>query len=79
MPSDDNPAEWHVRPAVILRNSRQSNRSEQGAATQSIPMSIYRTLRMRGYDPTKTIAAALKTHLRTGGLPPLPNPLPANG
>ena len=42
-------------------------------------MSIYRTLRMRGHDPTKTIAAALKNHLQTGELPPLPDPLPANG
>jgi hypothetical protein len=34
---------------------------------------------MRGHDPTKTIAAALKTHLETSQLPPLPDPIAANG
>ena len=79
VPFDNNLAERHIRPAVILRKNSQSNRSEQGAATQAVLMSIYRTLRMRGHDPTKTIAAALKNHLQTGELPPLPDPLPANG
>ena len=61
MPFDNNFAERHIRPAVILRKNSQSNRSQQGAATQAILMSIYRTLRIRGHEPTKTIAAALKT------------------
>jgi hypothetical protein len=68
-----------IRPAVILRKNSQSNRSEQGAAAQAILMSIYRTLRIRGRHPTKTIAAALKTYLQTGQLPPLPDPIAANG
>jgi len=42
-------------------------------------MSIYRTLRLRGLDPTRTIAAALKTYLETSQLPPLPDPVAANG
>ena len=58
VPFENNFAERMIRPAVILRKNSQSNRSEQGAATQAILMSIYRTLRMRGHDPTKTIAAA---------------------
>ena len=76
---ENNFAERMIRPAVILRKNSQSNRSEQGAATQAVLMSIYRTLRMRGHDPTKTIAAALKTYLETGRLPPLPDLITANG
>ena len=44
----------------------------QGAATQAVLMSVYRTLRLRGLAPTKTIADALKTYLTTGQLPPIP-------
>jgi hypothetical protein len=79
VPFENNFAERMIRPAVILRKNSQSNRSEQGAATQAILMSIYRTLRMRGHEPTKTIAAALKTRLETSQLPPLPDPIAANG
>ena len=57
----------------------QSNRSEQGAAVQAILISVYRTLRLRGHEPIKTITAALKTYLITGNLPPLPAPATANG
>ena len=47
-------------------------RSDRGAATQAILMSVYRTLKLRGLNPTKTIADALKTYLKTGQLPTLP-------
>jgi hypothetical protein len=79
VPFDNNLAERAIRPAVILRKNSQSNRSEQGAATQAILMSVYRTLRLRGRDPTKTITAALRTYLQTGQVPPLPDKVPANG
>ena len=35
-------------------------------------MSVYRTLRLRGLNPAKTIADALKTYLIAGRLPALP-------
>lgn len=79
VPFDNNLAERAIRPAVILRKNSQSNRSEQGAATQAILMSVYRTLRLRGLDPTKTITAALRTYLQTGQLPPLPDKVAADG
>ena len=79
MPSENKLAERHIRPAVILGKNSRSNRSQQGTASQAIRMSVYRTVRRRGRDPTKTVAAALKTHLQTGQLPPLPNPVAANG
>ncbi|MCP5111782.1 MAG: IS66 family transposase [bacterium] len=76
---ENNFAERQIRPAVILRKNSQSNRSEKGAATQAVLMSIYRTLKLRGHNPTPTIATALKTYIQTGKLPPLPKPITAEG
>ena len=69
---ENNFVERQIRPAVILRKNSQSNRSERGAATQAILMSVYRTLKLRSLNPTKTIADALRTYLATSQLPPLP-------
>ena len=79
VPADNNFAERQIRPAVILRKNSQSNRSDRGAATQAILMSVYRTLRLRGLDPTETITNALKTYLITAALPPLPDQAIADG
>lgn len=79
VPCDNNHAERQIRPAVIIRKNSLCNRSEQGAHTQAVLMSIYRTLKLRGRDPTKTIAEALKTFLQTGTLPPLPVESVADG
>ncbi len=35
-------------------------------------MSVYRTLRLRGCNPTQTITNALRTYLATSQLLPLP-------
>jgi transposase len=72
VPFDNNLAERMIRPAVILRKNCQCNRSEKGAAVQAVLMSVYRTLKLRGHDPLATITSALRTHLATGQLPPLP-------
>jgi len=79
VPFENNLAERMLRPAVVLRKNSQSNRSEKGATTQAVLMSVYRTLKLRGHNPMETIAAALRTYLRTGELPPLPAPVAANG
>lgn len=79
MPFDNNHAERQIRPAVIIRKNSLCNRSERGAATQAILMSIYRTLKLRGHDATKVIAEALRIYLTTGNLPPLPPPSVASG
>ena len=60
VPLENNFAERQIRPAVILRKNSQSNRSERGAATPAILMSVYRTLKLRALNPTKTIANAMK-------------------
>ena len=78
-PFDNNLAERQIRPAVILLKHGQSNRSDRGAATQAVLMSVYRTLKLRGLNPTTTIAETLKTYLTTGRLPPLPDHAIADG
>ena len=79
VPPDNNHAERQVRPAVIMRKNILCNRSVGGARTQAILMSVYRTLKLRGHDPTKTIAGALRVMLQTGKLPPLPMRVVAEG
>lgn len=76
---ENNRAEREIRPAVILRKNSQCNRSQRGAATQAVMMSVYRTLKLRGRDPRQTIADALKSYAATGQLPPLPPPAVADG
>jgi hypothetical protein len=72
VPYENNHAERMIRPAVIIRKNSQSNRSDKGASTQAILMSIFRTLKLRRHDPLETVAAALRTYTATGQLPPLP-------
>ncbi len=79
VPPDNNHAERQIRPAVIIRKNSLCNRSEEGARTQAVLMSVYRTLRLRGHDPTQNIAAALRQMLQTGTLPPLPPESVADG
>ncbi len=74
VPADNNGGEREIRPAVIIRKNSFCNRSERGANTQAVMMSIYRTLKLRGYDPIQTVAQALREYLKTGKLPPLPAP-----
>ena len=79
VPFENNFAERQIRPAVILRKNSQSNRSDRGAATQAILMSVYRTLKLRGLNPTDTVTQALRTYVATAQLPPLPDTDIADG
>lgn len=79
VPFDNNHAERQIRPAVIIRKNSLCNRSDNGAKVQAVLMSTYRTLHLRGHDPTKTISAALRELLQTGKLPPLPVETAADG
>lgn len=74
VPFDNNHAEREIRPAVIVRKNSLHNTSENGARTQAILMSIYRTMKLRGHDPLETIADALALFIATGKLPQLPRP-----
>jgi transposase len=74
VPFDNNAAERAIRPAVIIRKNSYGNRSQQGADSQAVLMSIFRTLKQRGHDPIQTILDALTHYLTTRQLPPLPEP-----
>lgn len=78
VPFDNNHAERSIRPAVIIRKNSYGNRSERGADTQAVLMSIFRTLKQRGHDPIATVCAAIATRLETGKLPALPPPKTAS-
>jgi transposase len=69
---NNNLAERMIRPAVILRKGSQCNRSDRGAATQAVLMTVYGTLKLRGLDPRQVIADALTGHAATGTLPSMP-------
>lgn len=79
VPFDNNLAERSIRPAVILRKNSYGNRSQQGATTQEVLMSVFFTLKKRGHNPVATLQDALTVYLKTGQLPPLPANVPANG
>lgn len=79
VPFDNNHAERAIRPAVIIRKNSYCNRSERGADTQAVLMSVYRTLKGRGHDPISTISDAVAIYLTTGQLPPLPTYSATNG
>ena len=71
VPFDNNHAERSIRPAVIMRKNSYGNRSTDGAETQSILMSVFRTLKQRNLSPTDTLSAALRQYCLTGILPSL--------
>lgn len=72
VPFDNNLAERAIRPAVIIRKNSYGNRSQRGADTQAILMSIFFTLKKRGHNPVVVIQEALSNYLATCQLPPLP-------
>lgn len=76
VPPDNNHAERMIRPAVIIRKNSLCNRSDQGATTQAVLMSVFRTLKLRQLDATQTIGKALRELLQTGKLPSLPTGVP---
>ena len=78
VPFENNTAERAIRPAVIIRKNSYGNRSQRGADCQAVLMSIFRTLKQRGHDPVQTILNALTSYLKTGLLPPLPEPKPTS-
>ncbi len=71
VPVTNNHAEREIRPAVIMRKVIQGNRSDKGARTQAVLMSIFRTLKRREKNPVETLIAALQDSIRTGCLTPL--------
>jgi hypothetical protein len=79
VPSDNNHGEREIRPAVIMRKNSQANGSREGAFTQAVLMSIFRTLKRRGHDPIQTVVNAVREYLKSGILPPLPGKKTSHG
>ena len=71
--SDNNHAERQIRPAVIVRKNIYGNGSEDGAETQAVFMSVFRTLKQRGHNPVSAVIEGVRIYLKTGSLPPLPS------
>lgn len=70
---NNNFAECMIRPAVIARKNSYCNRSNKGAKTQAIMMTIFRTLRAREQDAINTLENGLRTYCKTGSLPVVSN------
>lgn len=79
VPFENNLAERAIRPAVIIRKNSYGNRSDQGADTQAILMSIFRTLKQRQLDPLEVVINAIRNYLTTGNLPPFPTMTTSDG
>ena len=73
--ADNNKGEREIRPAVIMRKNICHNKSNNGAQVQAILMTIYRTLKIRGYNPIEVIVQALTHYIKNGSLPEFPEVL----
>ena len=71
VPFDNNFGERSIRGAVIMRKNSFNNRSQKGAMTQSVLMSVFFTIKQRGLNPVDTVKKALKVYIKTGKLPRL--------
>jgi hypothetical protein len=79
VPYDNNFGERSIRGAVIMRKNSYNNRSEWGAMTQSVLMSVFFTIKQRGLNPVGTVKKALKIYIETGNLPTLAEIAVSNG
>jgi transposase len=79
VPYDNNFGERSIRGAVIMRKNSYNNRSERGALTQSVLMSVFFTIKQRGLNPVATVKKALKIYIETGKLPTLAEIAVPNG
>jgi hypothetical protein len=70
---------YRLGPEVVTLALLPARSTDHGAATQAILMCVYRTLRLRGHNPTATLARALHTYAITGQPPALPARSSANG
>ena len=59
----NNHAEQQMRKPVLVRKVSQQNRSEQGAKTQAILMTLFRSAELQNRNPVETILEAAKRAL----------------
>jgi hypothetical protein len=72
VPSDNNHAERMIRNGVVMRKNSYCNRSAEGATTQAVLMSVFQTLKQRGFQGTDIVVEALRTYITTKKIPELP-------
>ena len=72
VPATNNHAEREIRPAVIMRKVMQGNRSDKGAQTQSVLMSLLRTLKRRDLPVVDSVVNALQSISSGHALPLFP-------
>jgi hypothetical protein len=56
----NNHAEQQMRSAVLTRKVSQQNRSDDGAKTQSILMTLFRSAQLQGHNPVEIILSTAK-------------------
>lgn len=56
----NNHAEQQMRKAVLCRKVSQQNRSESGAVTQAVLMTLFRTAELQNQNPVEAVLAAAK-------------------
>jgi len=59
----NNHAEQQMRKPVLTRKVSQQNRSQNGANTQAILMSVFRSAELQGYNPVEIILSIAKSAL----------------
>jgi len=59
----NNHAEQQMRPPVLIRKVSQQNRSEEGAQTQAILMTLFRSAHLQGHNPVELLLATAKVAL----------------
>jgi hypothetical protein len=72
VPSDNNHAERMIRNGVVMRKNSYCNRSPEGAQTQAVLMSVFQTLKQRGFQGTDCVVEALRSYITTKKLTNLP-------
>ena len=79
VPATNNHAEREIRPAVIMRKVMQGNRSDKGAQTQSVLMSLLRTLKRRDLPVVDSVVNALQSISSGHALPAFPGQSSSEG
>ena len=59
----NNHAEQQMRKPVLTRKVSQQNRSEQGAKTHAVLMTLFRSAELQGKNPVETVLSLAKTAL----------------
>jgi transposase len=65
----NNHAEQQMRKAVLTRKVSQQNRSEQGAKTHAVLMTLFRSAELQGKNPVETVLSLAKTIIGKATVP----------